>query len=211
MRFSLFFFLIGICVFTMQGQEEPKIKPMKIGFLYAHGSNENFFHDDPDYTYSSESYKGQFFYSIGEWKNINFELIVQPQIQFLNHQLINEQYITPDQEDYQEKRREFTKPKTFNIYALEFGVSASKQILSKLAIETSISLGFSFVNKRTERLAKGFTFIENFSLGLNYTLLKNQFIYFGGYFGHVSNLDINKPNDGYNSLGYQIGYRFIIY
>ncbi len=45
-------------------------------------------------------------------------------------------------------------------------------------------------------------FIENFSLGFSYETFPNSFLYFGSnIFGHVSNLDFQKPNDGYNILG----------
>jgi hypothetical protein len=186
------------------------LKPMKIGFLYAFGSNERFFHDDPDYTYKAQILKGQAFYNLGNWKSLNFELIVQPQVQFLEHQLINSFYVTPDQENYQEKIAEFTKKKSMNLYALEFGFSASKKLISKLDLQAAISLGFSYIDTRSERLAKGFTFIENFTLGLNYQVFKDQFIYLGSHIGHVSNLNFQKPNDGYNLLGFQLGYSFVL-
>jgi len=183
---------------------------MKIGFLYAFGSNERFFHDDPDYTYTAKIVKGQAFYNLGSWKSLDFELIVQPQVQFLEHQLINSFYVTPDQENFQEKIAEFTKNKNMNLYALEFSFSANKNILKKLDIQAAISIGFSYVNTRSERLAKGFTFIENFSLGLNYKVFKNHIVHLGYYIGHVSNLNFQKPNDGYNLLGFQLGYAIVL-
>lgn len=186
------------------------LKPIKIGFLYAFGSNERFFYDDPDYTYTAKILKGQAFYNLGGWKSLNFELVVQPQVQFLEHQLINSFYVTPDQENYIIKIDEFTKKKNMNLYALEFGFSASKKLISKLYLRASISLGFSYIDTRSERLAKGFTFIENFTLGLNYQVFKGHFLYLGSHIGHVSNLNFQKPNDGYNLLGFQVGYSFSI-
>ncbi|MDD7913889.1 acyloxyacyl hydrolase [Polaribacter sp. MSW5] len=66
------------------------------------------------------------------------------------------------------------------------------------------------MNKRTERVAKGFTFIENFSIGFSHHSFKNSFIYFGTNFGHVSNLNFQLPNDGYNILGLEIGFSYFI-
>jgi hypothetical protein len=192
------------------GQEKKKktLKPYKIGLLYNYGTEENFIFDDLDYTYSTNTYKLQAFYKVGKWKEINFDLIVQPQFQFIKHQLINEQYITPDQDNYLEKRDEFTKQKKMNLYGLDFGFAITKRIVKRLDFQGLISLGFNYIDTRTERLASGFTFNENFSLGLSFNIYKNSHLYLGTNFGHVSNLNFQKPNDGYNILGIEIGYSF---
>jgi len=205
-------FILLFVVFFSFSQEKKKtvLNPYKVGFLYNFGVNENFILNDIDYTYSTNTYKAQAFYKLGHWKNIDIELIVQPQVQFLKHQLINEQFVTPDQENYLEKRAEFTKSKTMNLYGLEFGFAAKKQVSEKLEIQVAVNLGFSFIDTRTERLAKGFTFIENFSLGFSYNTLKNHFLYIGTNLGHVSNLNFQKPNDGYNILGLEIGYSYVL-
>lgn len=205
----LFIAFIALKSFS-QNSDKNILKPIKIGFLYAFGSNERFFYNDLDYTYTAKIVKGQAFYNLGKWKSLDFKLIVQPQVQLIQHQLINSFFVTPDQENYQEKIAEFTKKKNMNLYALEFGFSASKPIFKNIDIEAAISLGFSYINTRSERLAKGFTFIENFSLGFNYQVFKNQSLHLGSYIGHVSNLNIQKPNDGYNLLGFQLGYAFVL-
>ena len=204
-KFLSFFSLFIVMTSFSQERNKSILKPYKLGFLYNFSSNENFIFDDVDYTYITNTYKAQVFYKLGKWKNINLELIVQPQVQFLKHQLINEQFITPDQENYLEKRTEFTKAKMMNLYGLEFGFGAKKEITEKLNLQGTISLGLSFIDTRTERLTKGFTFIENFSLGFSYKIVKNSYIYIGTNFGHVSNLNFQKPNDGYNVLGIEIG------
>ncbi|EAQ41388.2 hypothetical protein MED152_01700 [Polaribacter sp. MED152] len=209
-KYLLLFSILVLSIKTVAQNSNSKLKPMKVGFLYAFGSNEQFFHDDPDYTYTAKIFKGQAFYNLGNWKSLNFELIVQPQVQFLEHQLLNSFYVTPDQENYIIKIDEFTKKKNMNLYALEFGFSASKQLMSKLDVQASVSLGFSYIDTNTERLPEGFTFIENFALGLNYEIFNDQFLYVGSHIGHVSNLNFQKPNDGYNLLGFQVGYSFSI-
>ncbi|WP_298781463.1 acyloxyacyl hydrolase [uncultured Polaribacter sp.] len=209
-KFSLFIFLIICLSIFSQNEKKNIIKPIKIGFLYNYGINENFVFDDPDYTYSTNTYKLQAFYKLGSFKKIDFELIVQPQIQFLKHQLINEQFVTPEDENYLEKRAEFTQVKNMSLLAIEFGFAAKRKISKKLDIQGTISLGFSYIDTRSERLAKGFTFIENFSVGFSYKILKYNYLYIGTNFGHVSNLDFQKPNDGYNNLGLEIGYSFFL-
>lgn len=208
--FILLSFLFVIITTFSQEKKKSILKPAKFGFLYNFGTNENFVFDDVDYTYTSQTFKGQAFYNLGTWKNLNFELIVQPQVQFLKHQMINEYFVTPDEENYLEKIAEFSKSKTMNLYGLEFGFAVKKQLTEKLDFQGTISLGFCYINTRTERIAKGFTFIENFSVGFSHKTFKNSFIYLGTNFGHVSNLNFQKPNNGYNILGLEIGYSYIL-
>lgn len=206
----LFSFLLCICVTTVSQEKANRLKPVKIGALYNFGTNENFIFDDPDYTYTKHTIKAQFFYELVRWKKLNFELIVQPQIQFLQHQLLNPFYVTPDQDNFREKIAEFTQPKNMNLYGIEFGFVTKRTLLKKLDIQGGISLGFNYINTRTERLAKGFTFNENFSLGFSYNILKSTFLYVGTNFGHVSNLDFQRPNDGYNILGIEVGISYAL-
>ncbi|WP_105045292.1 acyloxyacyl hydrolase [Polaribacter gangjinensis] len=212
MKNKIVVFIVLLLVFKGFSQDTKKsfLTPYKIGFLYNNGSNENFIFDDPDYTYSTQTYKGQLFYQLGSWKRIDFELIVQPQIQFLRHQLLNEWYVTPDQENYQDKIVEFTKPKSMHLYGIEFGFSGITKIIQNLYFQGSLSLGFSVIDTRTERLAQGFTFIENLSFGFLYKTTPKHHFYIGTNFGHVSNLDFQKPNDGYNILGFDVGYAFVL-
>jgi hypothetical protein len=208
-KYLLFYLLICISFLaSSQDKKESKLILTKIGVLFNYGSNENFMFDDPDYTYSTNTYKLQAFYDLGNWKKIDFELIVQPQIQSLQHQLLNFFYVIPDQENFEEKTIEFMKPKAMNLYGLEFGFASKLKLTKKIDLQGTISLGFSYIDTRTERLAKGFTFIENFSLGFSHQLFHKSFIYVGGNFGHVSNLNFQKPNDGYNILGLEVGYSY---
>lgn len=206
----LFLFFSFFVYFTFsQEKNKSKLSPFKIGFLYNNATNENFLNDDPDYTYITNTYKVQAFYELTNWKGLDIELIVQPQVQLLKHQLLNKWYITPDQDNVEEKIAEFTKPKSLNLYGVEFGFAAKKKVFKKLDLQGTISLGFNYIDTRTERLAKGFTFIENFSLGFSYNFAKKSYLYLGSnIFGHVSNLNFQKPNDGYNILGLEIGLSF---
>ncbi|WP_226789167.1 acyloxyacyl hydrolase [Polaribacter reichenbachii] len=204
-------FFISFSIVSQDVKKESKLKPYKVGFLYNSATNENFLNDDPDYDYSTNTYKAQAFYKLTNWKKFDIELIVQPQIQFIKHQLINEQYVTPDIDNFLEKREEFTQQKKMNLYGVEFGFAAKRQIFKKLALQGTISLGFNYIDTRTERIAKGFTFLENFSLGISYETFSDSYLYIGtNLFGHVSNLDFNLPNAGYNILGLEIGYSFKI-
>ena len=97
-----------------------------------------------------------------------------------------------------------------HLHALEFGFSASKPLLKKVDIQVGISLGFAYIDTRSERVAKGFTFIENFSIGFSIKTHEKFYVYLGSNFGHVSNLNFQKPNDGYNILGIEVGLSYAL-
>ena len=178
--------------------------------MYNFGSNENYIFDDPDYSYTTNTFKLQAFYDIANWKSFDFQMIVQPQVQFINHQLQNLSYVTLGFPVSQEERDELLKKNNINLYGVEFGFAAKYELFQKLYLQGTISLGFAYIDTRTERVAKGFTFIENFSLGFSYQIFKNSDLYLGSNFGHVSNLNFQKPNDGYNVIGIEVSYSFYL-
>ena len=185
--------------------------PYKVGVLYNYGNENNFLFDDKDYSYKTNTYKAQFFYKIGSWKSLNFDLIAQPQIQFLTHKLLNPSFVQPRHGDnYLELREIYTKKKSMNLYAFELTVTIKKQLLNKLYIQFGIGAGIAIINTKTERLANGFTFIENFSIGISHQTFKNTSTYLGTNFGHVSNLNFLSPNDGYNVLGIEFGISYAL-
>tara|TARA_B110000037_G_scaffold32852_1_gene39647 strand:+ start:398 stop:1039 length:642 start_codon:yes stop_codon:yes gene_type:complete len=202
--------LIGFTSIAAQDSKKGLFNIKKIGFLYNNANDKNFIFDDKDFSYSTNTYKLQAFYDLGTWKSLKFELILQPQMQILEHQLLNKQFVLPTEENYQEKRTEFTTPKTMHLYAFELGFVINKKILNKLDYLMKMGLGLATINTRTERLAKGFTFIENASLGLSYNLVETTFLFIGSNIGHVSNLDTQKPNNGYSFVGFEVGISYIV-
>jgi len=203
--FCFLFFGLATSVFS-----QSKIVPKKIGFLYNFGNENNFLFDDEDYFYTTKIFKGQLFYDLYNFEKVDFLLIVQTQFQSIKHQLLNEQFVTPDEENYLEKRARYTKLKRLNLYSLEFGLSSKIKFLKRFSFDTTIGLGFSYIDETTERLAAGFTFIENLSVGFTYKTSKRTSLYVGGNVGHVSNFDFQEPNDGYNILGFEVGFQYVL-
>ena len=197
----------------LSSAQEPKkgiLNIKKIGFLYNYAVSDNFIFDDKDFTYATNTYKIQAFYNVGSWKSLDFELLVQPQYQVIQHQLINEQFVLPSEENYKEKRTEFTTPKTMHLYAFELGFVIKKTLLQKLDVLVTLGLGLATIDTRTERLAKGFTFIENGSLGFSYKITNTTFLYVGSNIGHVSNLDFQSPNAGFSFVGFEAGISYLL-
>ncbi|MEO9570900.1 MAG: acyloxyacyl hydrolase [Polaribacter sp.] len=202
----LFLFLFS-SFFALKAQENKKsiFNVKKIGFLYNYADENNFLFDDTDYSYYTNTYKIQAFYDLGNWKKWDIELLIQPQIQKIHHQLLNIQFVLPSEDNYLEKRIEFTTPKTMHLFGLELGFVFKREIIKDLDFRITAGLGVATIDTRTERLAKGFTFLENGSLGFSYKTFNKTAIYIGSNIGHVSNLDFKSPNNGYTFLGYEIG------
>ncbi|WP_405604495.1 acyloxyacyl hydrolase [Polaribacter sp. Asnod1-A03] len=209
-KIILVFLIFTTSIILSQDKKFGIFNPYKIGFLYNKAQDNNFLFDDDNYLYATNSYKAQFFYKLGTWKKLDFEISVQPQVQTLKHQLFNKYFVLESEENYEEKRTEFTQLKDMHLYAFELGFILKKKILTKLDFQATIGLGVASISKRTERLAKGFTFIENGSLGLSYQTTKKTFLYIGSNIGHVSNFDTQKPNNGFNIVGYEIGLSYLL-
>jgi hypothetical protein len=210
MKYLLTVLLFSSLLSSAQAPKKGALNIKKIGFLYNNAQSNNFIFNDKDFTYVTNTYKLQAFYNIGCWKSLRFELLVQPQYQVLKHQLINEQFVLPSEENYQEKRTEFTSPKTMHLYAFELGFVIRKTLIKKVDFLVTVGLGLAAIDSRTERLAKGFTFIENGSLGVSYAIAKRTFLYLGSNVGHVSNLNFKTPNAGFSILGFEAGISYVL-
>ena len=197
--------------YSLVNSQEKKINSSlnKVGFLFSSAKQNNILFFDKDYDYKTNVYKFQLFYSIQNGENWDVNLILQPQFQKAQHQLLNEQFITPDEEDFEFLREKFTQKKDISLYAFEVALQLRKSIIKNISFEASLGLGAGYISLESERLAKGFTFIENVSLGLAHKINKSEF-FLATTVGHVSNFNIQKPNSGYNILGFELGYRIFI-
>tara|TARA_R110000787_G_scaffold19396_6_gene58267 strand:+ start:1673 stop:2353 length:681 start_codon:yes stop_codon:yes gene_type:complete len=208
-KYILVLFLF-VFTFTYGQREKDSIRKLKkIGILYNSAKQNNALFFDKDYNYKTDVIKVQFFYNLKDWEQWDFNLILQPQVQIANHQLLNLFFVGPEEDNYQELRDKFTQKKTISLYAFELGFQLRRKIFKNISFEVTLGLGASYIDVETERLAQGFTFIENFSLGLAYSFNKSE-LYIGSNLGHVSNFNIQLPNSGYNILGFEIGYRIYL-
>lgn len=204
----LCFFCSSIIVSSQELQKSPR-KLKKIGILYNRASENNFLFNDADYTYTTNLFKVQFFYLLWESKKLDINLIFQPQIHNAKHQLNNIQFITPDISNFIALRERYSQERTISLLGFELGIQFRRKLFGQLFSELNLAAGIAHIDKETERLASGFTFIENLSLGIAY-LFKSSEIYLGANLGHVSNFNFKDPNDGYNVLGFEVGYRILL-
>ena len=172
--------------------------PSKIGIQFVQGNENNFLFDDNDYFYRTQIIKGQFYYPLTHFKTVHFSLIVNPQVQLIQHQLYNEHFVRPDESNYLEKRQKFTQLKNLSLTALELSFEAKQLIFKGFSVFLQASVGVAYIDTATERLAKGFTFIENGNVGFELQLNSKTSLQLFGGVGHVSNFNFSKPNAGYN-------------
>ena len=149
--------LIGLSLVSImswgQTSKKDRFRPAKFGFSISQTKEGNAFFDDPDYTFTSSILKAQVFFKLPTLRGVDSHFFVQPQWHRIRHQLMNEQFVTPDIPDYLQKRAKYTLPKSFNFYALELGMAFQKQLVHKLSGELRLSLGAGSISSETERLA----------------------------------------------------------
>ena len=189
----LFIFFIGISV--VFGQE--KASKFSVGASYGFGSELK----NTDYTYTNRYVKGQVYYSLKKTKNFEFQVLLEPEINFATHQLLNFYFVTPDEPNFEERRARFTKLKDIREYVLHVGFLVRKPLSERFSIYALLSVGPMFTDTETERLSKGFAFSDVFGLGISY---KTKYVTFDfrPNLRHNSNAGLQNSNAGFNSLNY---------
>ncbi len=194
-----------LCCYNVFSQAKTtKLKPDAVGIYYGFGNEHNILFNDADYSYKTQFLKVSFQYALNN-RTYRWGLAVQPQIHFLKHQLLNPFFVREIEENFEEDRIIFTKLKSMRLYALEFEINVRRNLTKKLEVSAFFGVGPAVINTRTERLAKGFTFIENIGLGIHYKLLKRLYLEVRPTFNHISNARIKLPNSGYNVVNLEVG------
>ncbi len=177
----------------------------RIGFIYGFGEQGVFPFSSTDYTYEIQFYKAQINYALFERGKFNFEINIEPSYYSSKHQLLNEYFVTPDEENYLQKRAEYTQLKSMNEYVLGIGYIVRYSIFKPLSSYVLGSIGPMYIDTETERMAKGFAFSDVFSIGLSY---KVKTVSFDVRYSvrHVSNANFQTPNNGYNSTDIEFGF-----
>jgi len=203
-------FLIWINPVFSQKDNQGGHKEIRLGFNYGRAKQETFPFNSPDYQYDTQFYKVQINYELINKTKWRFELNVEPAYYLAMHKLLNKYYVTPDyREDYLEKREEFTKEKNINEYVLNIGFLSRYKIYKGISTYALVSVGPMYSDTDTERMNAGFAFSDIFALGISYEMKRYLFDFRYGL-RHVSNANIRKPNNGYNSAGFELGITYQI-
>jgi hypothetical protein len=194
---SLIFLLIPISFLSYGQGEAHKIA---IGLNYGFGNRIN----NKNYTYNNNYTKLDFYYSLKKGRKFDYQLMIEPQLNFAKHQLLNLYFVTPDEVNYQEKRDRFTKLKDIKEYILGIGFLVRKPITSTFSIYTLVSIGPMITDTETERLSKGFAFADVFSVGI-FKKIKRFGFDLRTSLRHTSNAGLQNLNSGINTLNFETG------
>lgn len=195
--FLLFFTGMG----TTYGQEYPS--KYALGASYGLGTALS----NKDYSYTNRYLKAQVYYTLTENRNFEFQILLEPEINFATHQLLNLYFITPDEANFEEKRAQYTKLKDIREYVLHVGFIVRKPITEQFNIYILGSVGPLITDTETERLSKGFAFSDVLGLGISYKM-KNVVLDFRPNLRHNSNAGLHASNAGFNTLNYDFGIVF---
>ena len=172
---------------------------------YGKGSQDNFPISSEDYKYDLEYYKLQIHYPLKIKNKWRYEFIFEPSIYFADHQLLNIYYIPEENGgDYLERRNRFSQPRTITEYVVNIGLLFRFFPFDHLSTYGMGSIGPMISDKETERMAKGFAFSDILAFGITVHLdrigLDLRYV-----FRHVSNANIQHPNQGHNSSNIEAG------
>ena len=174
-----------------------------IAFLYGFGNEIK----NSNYTYTNNYYKVLVSYLIKETNHFKYELVLQPELNFATHQLLNFYFVTPEETNYIEKREKYTKLKDIKEYALGIGFCVRKPISKIASVYVLASIGPMITDTETERLSKGFAFSDVLALGFSLKVDKVLFD-IRPSLRHISNAQLQSSNAGFNTSNIEFGISF---
>jgi hypothetical protein len=197
------FFILTVVFSSMTFYAQDKTSKIELGFNYGFGSELK----NDDYTYSNSYYKLHLYYTLKKTKRFKYEILLQPELNFATHQLLNPNFVQPDDPNYIEKRERYTKLKDIKEYVLNIGFLMRKPIFKKASVYVLGSVGPMIIDTETERLSKGFAFSNVVALGITFKLNKIS-VDVRPNFRHVSNAGLQGSNSGYNTKNIDFGFSF---
>ncbi|MGB0404549.1 MAG: hypothetical protein ACPGEG_10665, partial [Salibacteraceae bacterium] len=136
-------------------------RELNIGASIGWGTQNSFPFNSTDYTHKNYFIKGTLNKELYNIKKVKLEFGFEPTYFFIKHQLLNPLYITPQySSDYLEKREQFKEPITYSEFSLGVGLIIRYQIDNQFSIYCMGTIGPTYIEKDTERLAKGFAFSD---------------------------------------------------
>ncbi|MBS7255959.1 acyloxyacyl hydrolase [Flavobacterium branchiicola] len=193
--FCLILFLV-----VLQVKAQYKKENFRLGVGYGFGSE----FSNKDYTFENHFYKMQLYYVLKKTKHFQYEILVQPEINFAKHQLLNFYFVKPEVPNFEEKRTEYTKLKDIREYVLNVGFLVRKPFNETYSVYVLGSVGPMITDTETERMSNGFAFADVLALGFSVNVKKLQFDVRPSI-RHVSNAGLTSDNAGYNTKNIEFG------
>lgn len=196
---KVFFFTV-VFLAVLQIKAQQKNESFRLGVSYGFGSEFN----NKDYTFENHFYKMQLYYVLKQTKYFQYEVLLQPEINFAKHQLLNFYFVKPDEPNFEEKRAEYTKLKDIREYVLNVGFLIRKPLNKTYSLYFLGSIGPMITDTETERMSDGFAFADVLAFGLSVKVKKIQFDV-RPLIRHVSNAGLTSVNSGYNTKNIEFG------
>ncbi len=200
---KFFVLILMFSLATLYGQNTKG--QTNIGFYYGFGNELK----NSNYSYTNHYYKVQLCYLIKQTNQFKYELVIQPELNFVTHQLLNLYFVKQEEPNFEEKREKFTKLKDIKEYSLGIGLCVRKPVSKIASIYVLASIGPMITDTETERLSKGFAFSDVIALGFS---LKVDKVIFDirPSLRHVSNAGLQSSNAGFNTKNIEFGLSLIL-
>lgn len=198
--FKRLIFLSFLFSLVLQLNAQKKSDNYKIGFAYGFGSEFN----NRNYTFENHFYKLMLYYKIKATTNLQYEILIQPEINFAKHQLLNLYFVKPETPDFEQKRTEYLKLKDVREYVLNIGFLIRKPIGKNYSCYILGSIGPMINDTETERMSEGFAFADVLAVGFTVNINRVQVEIRPGI-RHVSNAGLGSSNAGYNTKNIEFG------
>lgn len=205
MKFKyLLIFNLLISVFTYSQDSIPRFRWLRSGLVIGFASQNTFMKQEWDYTYESKIIKFSNHFNLSRKRKHSWEILVEPSYYRSKHQMINYWFISHTVENGNELRAKFMPLKTINEYVLNVGMVYRRYLNLHSSVYATLNSGPMYIDTETERLKKGFAFSDILSVGYNYKIKKISFDA-KCMIRHASNANIQMPNFGLNSVGFEVG------
>lgn len=198
--FSKNLFIVVFCCAFMQAQESTKSCRVAIGLAYGNGSEFN----NADYSYTNSYVQAQVYYSFNPGKKWEYQLAIQPEINFARHRLKNYYFIKPDEPDFEVRRDAYLKLKNIKEYILGVSFFIRHNFSDSFSVYAMGNVGPMITDADTERLTKGFAFCDVFAIGAT-CKVGDVAIDLRPNVRHVSNAGLNEANAGFNTKNIALG------
>ena len=202
MNKRILMYLVFLFSFSELAAQE-KLSRFAIGFNYGFGSE----FSNTDYTFTNHFYKLQLYYNLKEGKHFQYQILIQPEINFAKHQLLNFYFVKPDSPYFEEKRERYTKLKDVKEYVLNIGFLVRKPLSERCSFYILGSIGPMINDTETERMSEGFAFADVLAVGFSFKFKKMQFD-IRQEVRHVSNGGLSDTNAGYNTKNFDFGFLY---
>lgn len=198
--FNKLFLLLFFCSAAAYAQQAEDNSHFSVGLSYGNGSE----FSNTDYTYSNNYIQGQAYYTINPGRKWEYQVALQPEVNFARHRLKNLYFVTPDDPHYIEKREQYTKLKDIREYILNVAFFVRRNFGENFSIYAMGNVGPMITDTETERLTEGFAFCDVFAIGIAYKI-GDVILDVRPNVRHTSNAGLQQSNAGFNTRNIAFG------